>query len=353
MIIMTKAILEKITIIEDLLYFSKAYKEGLININISKLARELGKDFKTVKRYLNGETPKKTRNRVKYLDEHREYILEVLSDKNRSFDYMDHLFKYLKREKEITCTRTTLSRYIHNDEELSKYFKRQKEAKFTERFETKPGEQAQFDLKERVKTIDESGNVTYVNIPTLTLSWSRFNYRDLIIDMKTEVLLSFLARAFEHIGGVGEEWLDKLVERFESDYSEFEFESGSGKKGVQVVVDHSQKYRETVSFHTMNFDSNHVFFTEAVNVNELARLGLLLDISDTVDEQLKGEENSILEKFHEQHVSGLNAFDGNYYAIPHYSLFNGINYNIDLFDDYGFYISDEYNTDVDFITQGD
>jgi len=46
---MTKAILEKITKIEDLLYFSKAYKEGLININISKLARELGKDFKTVK----------------------------------------------------------------------------------------------------------------------------------------------------------------------------------------------------------------------------------------------------------------------------------------------------------------
>jgi len=31
---MTKAILEKITKIEDLLYFSKAYKEGLIKINI-------------------------------------------------------------------------------------------------------------------------------------------------------------------------------------------------------------------------------------------------------------------------------------------------------------------------------
>src|SRR5690554_5579005 len=86
-------------------------------------------------------------------------------------------------------------------------------------------------------------------------------------------------RVGNYNGGVGEDWLDKLVERFESDYSEYEFEPGSGKKGVQVVVDHSQKYRETVSFHTMNFDSNHVYFTEAVNVNELARLGLLLDIS--------------------------------------------------------------------------
>ena len=211
---MTKAILEKITKIEDLLYFSKAYKEGLIKINISKLARELSKDFKTVKRYLNGEIPKKTRNRVKYLDEHRNYILEVLSDKNRSFDYMDHLFKYLKRERGITCTRTTLSRYIHNDVELIKYFKRQKDSKFTERFETKPGEQAQFDLKERIKTIDESGNITYVNIPTLTLSWSRFNFRDLIIDMKTEVLLSFLARAFEHIGGVPKELVIDNLKQF-------------------------------------------------------------------------------------------------------------------------------------------
>ena len=211
---MTKAILEKITKIEDLLYFGKAYKEGLIKINISKLARELSKDFKTVKRYLNGEIPKKTRNRVKYLDEHRNYILEVLSDKNRSFDYMDHLFKYLKRERGITCTRTTLSRYIHNDVELIKYFKRQKDSKFTERFETKPGEQAQFDLKERIKTIDESGNITYVNIPTLTLSWSRFNFRDLIIDMKTEVLLSFLARAFEHIGGVPKELVIDNLKQF-------------------------------------------------------------------------------------------------------------------------------------------
>ena len=100
---MTKAILEKNNKNRRLtILLVKAYKEGLIKINISKLARELDKDFKTVKRYLNGQTPKKTRNRIKYLDEHRDYILEVLSDKNRSFDYMDHLFKYLKREKGIT-----------------------------------------------------------------------------------------------------------------------------------------------------------------------------------------------------------------------------------------------------------
>ena len=41
---MTKVILEQITNINDLLLFSKAYKEGLIKVNISNLAKELNKD---------------------------------------------------------------------------------------------------------------------------------------------------------------------------------------------------------------------------------------------------------------------------------------------------------------------
>ena len=95
--------------------FSNAYKEGLIKVNISKIAKELNKDRKTIKKYLEGYTPKETRDRVKYLDEHRDYIKEVLSDKYQSFDYIDHLFKYLKREKGITCSRVTLNRYIRED----------------------------------------------------------------------------------------------------------------------------------------------------------------------------------------------------------------------------------------------
>lgn len=142
--IMTKIVLEEIKNIDDLLLFSKAFKEGLIKLNVSKLAKELNKDRKTIKKYLNGDIPKKTRNRVKYLDEHRDYILEVLTDKYQSFDYIDHLFKYLKREKNITCTRSTLNRYIRNDIELNKLFKRKKDLNFTERFETNPGVQAQF-----------------------------------------------------------------------------------------------------------------------------------------------------------------------------------------------------------------
>ena len=211
---MTGIILENITSVNDLSMFSKAYKEGLIKVNISKIAKELNKDRKTIKKYLEGYTPKETRDRVKYLDEHRDYIKEVLSDKYQSFDYIDHLFKYLKREKGITCSRVTLNRYIREDKELDSLFKRKKDNSFTERFETEPGEQVQFDMKENIKLINKKGEVIVGYIPTLTFGWSRYNIRKLIIDTKVENLLSFLAESFEKIGGVPKEIVIDNLKQF-------------------------------------------------------------------------------------------------------------------------------------------
>lgn len=211
---MTKVIIENITCVEDLSLFSSAYKKGLLNVNISKLSRELKKDRKTIKKYLDGYTPKKARERVKYLDEFRKYIIDVLSDKYQSFDYIDHLFKYLKREYKITCSRSTFNRYIREDEKLNSLFKRKSDNSFTERFETKPGQQAQFDMKEKLQLINTKGEVTTAYIPTLTLGWSRYNYRKLIFDTKVENLLTFLAEAFEYIGGVSKELVIDNLKQF-------------------------------------------------------------------------------------------------------------------------------------------
>ena len=211
---MTGIILENISSVNDLSMFCKAYKEGLIKVNISKIAKELNRDRKTIRKYLEGYTPKVTRDRVKYLDEHRDYIKEVLSDKYQSFDYIDHLFKYLKREKGITCSRVTLNRYIREDKELDSLFKRKKDNSFTERFETEPGEQVQFDMKESIKLINKKGEVIVGYIPTLTFGWSRYNIRKLIIDTKVENLLSFLAESFEKIGGVPKEIVIDNLKQF-------------------------------------------------------------------------------------------------------------------------------------------
>ena len=42
---------------------SRAYKEGEIKLNVSKLARELSCNQKTLSRRPNGIAPKKTRNK--------------------------------------------------------------------------------------------------------------------------------------------------------------------------------------------------------------------------------------------------------------------------------------------------
>ena len=58
----------KINSLDQALMLSRAYKEGEIKLNVSKLARELNCSRKTLSRRLNGIAPKKTRNRKRYLN---------------------------------------------------------------------------------------------------------------------------------------------------------------------------------------------------------------------------------------------------------------------------------------------
>ena len=61
----------------------------------------------------------------------------------------------MKREHGITCTRSTFFRYIKDNEELNSKFKNNRTDSFIERFETNPGQQAQFDMKEKVKLTED------------------------------------------------------------------------------------------------------------------------------------------------------------------------------------------------------
>lgn len=188
---MTEMILKSIETVYDLALFSKAYKKGTLKLNITKIANELKKDRKTVRKYLNGNIPSSKRKRTKYLDQYRDIIIALLKDQYRTFDYIDHLYNYLVREHQITCSRSTLNRFIRNDQKLNTLFNKKKTQKFYERFETEAGVQAQFDLKEKVKIIYKTGESSRVNIATLTLGFSRFNVREVVVDTKYETIVNF------------------------------------------------------------------------------------------------------------------------------------------------------------------
>ena len=224
----------KITKLLDLVLLSQSYIRGDIKLNISRLAKELNCDRKTIRRYLKGDIPKKTRSRIKYLDQYKDIMTRYLNDTNRHFEYIDHFYYFMKREHGITCARSTFNRYIRSTTELDKLFKTNKTNTFTARFETLKGQQAQFDLKEKVKLIDKSGATTTVYIPTLTLSWSRFNYRSLILENTTENLLVFLAQAFEEIGGVPKELVIDNLKQF--------VEKARNKKGDDAIL--NSKFEE-------------------------------------------------------------------------------------------------------------
>ncbi len=195
---------ELIDSLDTLRMFSKVYKEGIMmKPNISKLARTLNADRKTVRKALNGFMPSKNKTRTKYLDSYRDKLVELLTDEYREFEYYKHLYNFMVREENISCCYSSFKRYIQNDTELSKSFKKSKSGnKFSERFETEAGKQAQFDLKEKIGIIDTFGNKTKVNVATLTLGFSRNNTRKIVPDTSYDSVISFLAESFDELGGV-------------------------------------------------------------------------------------------------------------------------------------------------------
>ncbi len=142
-------------------------------------------------------------------------------------------------------------------------------------------------------------------------------------------------------GGVGTQWLRNAAERFEEKYKDTEFEPGTGKKGVEVVIT-----PDKTDYHGVNLLTKlasvpeQIIFTEYVDYDKYAVSGSVVDVSDIFSEPLSefGETESISDKTDPAVAEYLNM-NGKYYAIPHYRLLTGIQYNIDLFEDYGFYFN--------------
>lgn len=123
---------------------------GLDKPNFSELARNLGVDRRTVKKYYEGNIEINRKPKKSKIDDYYDLISSLLSEENKQiFCYKSHLYRYLVREYNLECSRNNFNYYILKNNEFAEYFK-PKRKKDTIKSETPFGKQVQFNWKEKL-----------------------------------------------------------------------------------------------------------------------------------------------------------------------------------------------------------
>ena len=128
-----------------------------IKLNKSELARQLGIDRRTVDKYLDGYEKPEHRDKPSKLEAYRDTIQYLLSSSTQVFHFRSVLYRYMVDNYGMDVPAQTFYHYLKSVPEFDRYFKKNKVSASSSnpviRYETAPGEQAQFDWKESIPFI--------------------------------------------------------------------------------------------------------------------------------------------------------------------------------------------------------
>jgi len=162
--------------------------------NYSNLARKYGVSRQTISKYDKGFEKKETRNRKSKLDKYREEIEEKI---NLAGATITGVYKYFYSKDKTIGTRSNFDYYIRKHKLRSK-----NKSVVHPRYETKPGEQLQFDFKEDITMTSRNGEIFKFNILTTTLGYSRMHKFTYSKSKTKEDVFRCLIEAFKYYGGV-------------------------------------------------------------------------------------------------------------------------------------------------------
>lgn len=198
---------------KDILERMKIMKQDDIKPNYAELAKQLGCDYRTVKRYyeieLQGGYQKPPKPSI--LDPYKQ----IVEDKLAIPCTATAIYKFLQKKGYKGCY-SVVKRYCNK-------YKVEQNHKATIRYETNPGLQAQVDWKESKHLTSKNGEIFEINIFLIILGYSRLKYIELTTDRKQETVFGCLVNAFNFFGGVPKEILfdnmKTVVDHAKSEYN--------------------------------------------------------------------------------------------------------------------------------------
>lgn len=167
------------------------------------------------------------------------------------------------------------------------------------------------------------------------------NYTEKVDENRTQLYV------YNYDGGFGSEWLNKIKQRYEALHANDEYEPGTGKRGIQIMMNNT---KNAVTSETIKSGQDEVYFVENMYYYSLRYDGALMDITDAVTGENPYEPSKKIESKLTSEQKNFYGIEGaredggtQYLALPHYFGTYGLVYNKELFDDKGYYFIDGYD----------